>query len=783
MNVNTPDTGREVQVPEGAMLVTKTDPNGRIIYCSDASLKFSGFSRDDLLGEKDNARRHADVPAAVLKDMWATVKQGYPWKGTLKNRCKNGDFFWVDTSITPIYKNFLVHEIMMVCYSTTGQQVSDAEALFRNINAGKVNLKPKASLMERLDFTAGLPFWKQLLVAMTGLVVPSILLVALLIAEQRYAAGAGVALISGVFGLLGLRMASRFRSVFDQISNALYRLTDGEFRNKIDLHVKGDLGDLLRAMQGMQVKLNYDLNEAVSEATSANRVKQALDNVETNVILTDADYNIIYLNDAVVEMFRDAEDDIRNDLPDFEVDSLLGSNIDIFHKNPAHQRNMLDRLSETFKSTLNIGGRTLDIIANPITNDSGERLGTVVEWQDRTQEVHIEQEIAEFVDAVKRGDLNNRIELEGKQGFMAVLSTGINGLADSIDKVFSDIQHVIGSMAEGNLSDKISGDYEGTYASIQANVNATQDKLADIFEQIRQSADFINNSSQEIASGNNNLSHRAEEQAASLEQTAASMEQLTSAVKNNADNAQQANEVASDAGRMAGTGGDVVNRAVQAMDEINTSSNKIAEIIGVIDEIAFQTNLLALNASVEAARAGEQGRGFSVVATEVRNLAQRSATAAKESKEQIQNSVEKVRIGAELVNESGETLREIVASVNKVSEFVAQIATASQQQSSGIDQVNVAVGQMDEITQQNAALAEQASAASVSMSEQSDSMMQVLAFFNNTRGSSVPNGSARSGQSNEWATAEPEEKRVVQTPKLANSRGNAALDDQEWEEF
>ena len=781
MNVNTPDTGREVQVPEGAMLVTKTDPEGRIIYCSDESLKFSGFSRDDLLGKKDSLRRHADVPAAIIKDMWSTVKQGYPWKGVLKNRCKNGDFFWVDTSITPNYKNFLVHEIMMVCYRPTQQQVSDAEALYRNINAGKASLKPKVDLMDRLDFTASLPFWKQLLVAMTGLAIPCVLLVTLLIAEQQYAASACVALFSSVFGLLGFRLMRRFRTVFDQVSNALYRLTDGEFRNKIDLHVKGDLGNLLRAMQGMQVKLHYDLNEAVSAATAANRVKQALDNVEANVILTDADYNIIYLNDAVMVMFRDAEDDIRNDLPDFDVDSLLGRNIDIFHENPAHQRKKLDRLSETFKSTLNIGGRTLDIIANPITNDSGERLGTVVEWQDRTQEVHIEQEIADFVDAVKRGDLNNRIELEGKQGFMAVLSTGINGLADVIDKVFSDIQHVIGSMAEGNLNDKINGDYEGTYAAIKANVNATQDKLADIFEQIRQSADFINNSSQEIASGNNNLSHRAEEQASSLEETAASMEQLTSAVKNNADNAQQANEVASDAGRMAGAGGDVVNRAVQAMDEINTSSNKIAEIIGVIDEIAFQTNLLALNASVEAARAGEQGRGFSVVATEVRNLAQRSATAAKESKEQIQNSVEKVRIGAELVNESGETLREIVASVNKVGEFVAQIATASQQQSSGIDQVNTAVGQMDEITQQNAALAEQASAASVSMSEQSDSMMRVLAFFqsaDDSLPSSAPDRSSTAHQDRNKLNL-----RRIKSPKVANGGQAAVIDDQEWEEF
>ena len=781
MNVNKSGTDREVRMREGTLLVTKTDPKGHITYCNDESLKISGFSRDELLGEKDSVIRHPDIPAAVLKDMWATAKQGYPWKGLLKNRCKNGDFYWVDASITPTYKNFLVHEIMMVCYSPSQQQISNAEALYRNINAGHASMKPKVGLMDRIDFTGSLPFWKQLLVAVIGLAIPSALLVALLIAEQQYAASVCVALFTSVFGLLGFRLMRRFRSVFDQVSNALYRLTDGEFRNKIDLHVKGDLGELLRAMQGMQVKLNYDLDEAVNAADSANRVKQALDNVETNVILTDADYNIIYLNDAAKRMFRDAEDDIRKDLPDFDVDSLLGGNIDIFYEDPAHQRKILDRLSETFKSTLNIGGRTLDTIANSIVNDSGERLGTVVEWQDRTQEVHIEQEIADFVDAVKRGDLNSRIELEGKQGFMAVLSTGINGLADVIDKVFSDIQHVIESMAEGNLNDKITGDYEGTYAAIKSDVNATQEKLADIFEQIRQSADFINNSSQEIASGNNNLSHRAEEQAASLEQTAASMQQLTSAVKNNADNAQQANEVASDAGRMAEAGGDVVNRAVQAMDEINTSSNKIAEIIGVIDEIAFQTNLLALNASVEAARAGEQGRGFSVVATEVRNLAQRSATAAKESKEQIQNSVEKVRNGAELVNESGETLREIVASVNKVGDFVAQIATASQQQSSGIDQVNVAVGQMDEITQQNAALAEQASAASISMSEQSDSMMRVLAFFKNGDDSSSSNESDRSSTARQGRSKP--NPRQIRSAKVANGGQTAVMDDQEWEEF
>jgi methyl-accepting chemotaxis protein len=282
-----------------------------------------------------------------------------------------------------------------------------------------------------------------------------------------------------------------------------------------------------------------------------------------------------------------------------------------------------------------------------------------------------------------------------------------------------------------------------------------------------------------MASGNNNLSHRAEQQAASLEETAASMEELASTVKNNAQNTVQATEVVNLASQLAQKGGGVVRSAISAMQEINESSNKIAEIIGVIDEIAFQTNLLALNASVEAARAGEQGRGFSVVATEVRNLAQRSATAAQQSSELIQNSVQKVRAGTAFVNETGAALNEIVESVAKVGDIVAHIASASSEQSSGIDQVNQAVAQMDDITQQNAALAEQAAAGSIAMSEQSTNMTQLLSFFrvDLSGGASKTQGVSRPKQPSVKIAA----KKPIASP-LASSKPKIASSD-EWEEF
>ena len=255
------------------------------------------------------------------------------------------------------------------------------------------------------------------------------------------------------------------------------------------------------------------------------------------------------------------------------------------------------------------------------------------------------------------------------------------------------------------------------------------ERLSEIVGEVRQGSDEVSTAAQQIARGNDDLSQRTQEQASSLEETASSMEEMTSTVKQNAENASHANQLARGAREQAERGGEVAGRAIVAMAEIDTSSRKIGDIVGLIQEIAFQTNLLALNAAVEAARAGEQGRGFAVVATEVRSLAQRSAGAAKEIKGLINDSDEKVRVGSELVNQSGKALAEIVDSVKKVTDIVAEIAAASQEQSIGIDQVNNAVMQMDEMTQQNAALVEQAAAASESMREQADQLACAVEVF------------------------------------------------------
>ncbi|KXK38479.1 methyl-accepting chemotaxis protein [Nitrosomonas europaea] len=341
----------------------------------------------------------------------------------------------------------------------------------------------------------------------------------------------------------------------------------------------------------------------------------------------------------------------------------------------------------------------------------------------------INGEIKHLVEGATAGDFSRRGHADKYQHEFHAMVSSLNQLMQTCETSLEDVIRIMDALAEGDLTQKITREYQGMFATMKDDANITVGQLASIVRQIKDATGLISTASKEIADGNTDLSQRTEEQAANLEETAASMEELTSTVKQNADNARQANQLAASASDVAVKGGEVVSQVVQTMSAINDSSKKIVDIISVIDGIAFQTNILALNAAVEAARAGEQGRGFAVVATEVRTLAQRSAAAAREIKELISNSVHKVEDGTQLVDQAGKTMEEVVLSVKRVTDIMGEISAASQEQSLGIEQVNQAISQMDEITQQNAALVEEAAAASESMREQADQLSRAVAAF------------------------------------------------------
>ncbi|MDH4187455.1 MAG: methyl-accepting chemotaxis protein [Nitrospira sp.] len=473
-----------------------------------------------------------------------------------------------------------------------------------------------------------------------------------------------------------------------------------------------------------------DVTEKRKGETEMARLKASLDNARSNVLVCDRSYTVVYANNQSVTTLRRLESEIRKVMPSFAVDKVIGSSIDQYHKDPRRQRTLLDNPNNLpYRTEIMIGPLTLDLGVSAIKNEKGEYLGNVVEWADMTAQKKAQVEVDRLINAAAAGQLTERINADEFEGFLKTLSLGVNKMLDAVVTPLHEAQEVLTAMAANDLTRTMTGVYEGEFDQMKVSLNSAMRTLSTAMRTVREAAESVSAGAEQITKGNEDLSQRTSQQASSLEETSASMEEMTSTVKQNADNAKQANQLAIAARDIADKGGTVTVKAVEAMGEINKSSKKIADIITVIDEIAFQTNLLALNAAVEAARAGEHGRGFAVVAAEVRNLAQRSATAAKEIKGLINESIQRVTDGSELVNQSGKTLEEIVNSVKRVTDIIAEITAASQEQASGIDQVNKAIMQMDETTQQNAALVEETTSASQSMKDQAKELMTQVEVF------------------------------------------------------
>ncbi len=347
----------------------------------------------------------------------------------------------------------------------------------------------------------------------------------------------------------------------------------------------------------------------------------------------------------------------------------------------------------------------------------------------RQRDEALGREIVNLVEKVTSGDLNSRLSAQGRDGILAEVCNQINRLVDGLDAVFKDVGEKMEAVAEGDLGQRVTADYQGAFGELKASVNRTADQLSTIVTEIQKAAGEVRSASSEISSGTEDLSNRTEQAASNLQETAASMEEMAATVKQTAQNSADANQLADSANDAASRGGAVVEQAVNAMAGIEGSAQKITDIISVIDEIAFQTNLLALNASVEAARAGEAGKGFAVVAQEVRQLAQRSAQAASDIKVLIQDSNGQVKNGVDLVNQAGQSLAEIVGSIGKVAEIIQGISSASQEQASGVQEINGSVASMDEMTQQNSALVEQSAASARALGDQSNKLAELMAFF------------------------------------------------------
>jgi methyl-accepting chemotaxis protein len=529
----------------------------------------------------------------------------------------------------------------------------------------------------------------------------------------------------------------------------------------------------------------------------------SLNSITANIMIADADLNIRYMNEAVTALLKEAETDLKKELPRFDFGKLVGSNIDIFHKNPSHQRNMLAALKAQHRATIWVGHRAFDLIVTPLLEGT-KTTGFVVEWANakerlqnvdfqgqmvaisrvqgiiefttegeiitanenflkaidyrldeikgRSHSILVDPEYArtpaykEFWDALRRGEFQAaEFTRFGKNGKRVVINASYNPILDSKGQVtkvvkfatdvtervhaVNTIAEALNKLAQGDLSFCVDRPFAPDFEGLRNTMNDAISQMRDTLSDVARSTDQIDTGTREISQSAEDLSKRTEQQAASLEETAAALDQITVNVSNAAKRAEEARHAAATASGNAERSGKVVADAVGAMSRIESSSNQISNIIGVIDEIAFQTNLLALNAGVEAARAGEAGKGFAVVAQEVRELAQRSAQAAKEIKGLIRNSSEEVSTGVKLVSETGEALRTIQQNIVAVNDHMEAITSSAKEQATGLSEVNSAVNQMDQVTQQNAAMVEETNAASATLAQETARLRDLIEMF------------------------------------------------------
>ena len=703
---------KEFFLTPNSVILSTSDLQGNILNYNLAFRDASGYTDTELQNKSHNILRHSDMPKEAFQDFWKTIQIGLPWFGIVKNKRKNGDYYWVAANATPIIENGHITGYLSVRYPATREQIDFAGKLYADVRTGRASFPwTKVDSGIKTDvLTAALAATAPLGLLLTGVSQSSPLLIS-------------VAVVAGAaMSYLVTRSITRIQPTKAQRQN-IELLANGHFKEKIagNDHWTFSL-NMIRSRVAEAAARQYDASHQAAVLTTA------MNAASTNLMVADDEFNIISINLSLQEMFRSNEVALKKALPHFDASRVVGSNMDIFHKDPKHQRAMIARLTQAWTGELKVGVLVLRLSVVPILSN-GQKLGYVVEWLDRTQEADLELQLERVAHSAKDGVLHRRVDLSNAKGIYQSLGSNINELLNILSSFSGVIAHSVGELAFSRLNSDMSGNFQGAFRSVQNAINLAMRNLNELLGQVQYTSNEVNNAMRQLSNGVNHFSDQTQEQAAAIEQTAAAMAQMLMAVKSNAGNVLNAETLAYGVHDRLVEGNSIMQQALDAMRRIDESGSKIGDIVTLIDSIAFQTNLLALNAAVEAARAGEHGRGFAVVASEVRALAGKSADAAKDIKQLIGENVTQIDHGMQLVQKTSLALNDIKASVDEMSGSVSQIANASREQEKGIDEVNRAITVMDNVAQQSATLVEQTAAAATHVASQMHGLDGIVRQF------------------------------------------------------
>jgi len=702
MRNNQPVTQKEYKLPTNTLLVSHTDLQGNITYANEAFVEASGYEYHELIGQPHNLLRHPDVPAAVFADFWATIKDGRPWRQIVKNRRKNGDHYWVEANATPMFnESGEITGYMSVRTPATEQQISAAEAAYEAVANKKLKLRhgEPDSIWKRYN---PLAHWPPLVT-----LIPATLLAMLM---EGYAFFSDVRpgwlnnLVIFLTLLSTIHVIYYLGRIRDAI-NAVDEITNEKLDGHINTHGANTSGVINRRIKTLQIRLGAQKNEVITTGRRSRRLESGLDNLNANIMIADQTGTITYFNESLQEYLRELEPEIHKQMPNFVLNKLMGKNIaDLFGKNPdtLQALNSIEQ-AETFK--LEFFGAQLQLQVTPIFSPNSHKpLGMVIEWQDIFQELFVQDNIKKLVDNASKGKLHSRVDTGQLEGFYKDLASDINSLMDGLQSTMKDISVLIAGLSIKDLTVEPKSEHHGQYAWTIKNLMSGIESLRSSFCKVNNQASEVQQSAEHVASSNQDLANSIKMQETELHNTSNAMRTLTSGIEETAKQANHSNELAMRTQNDVEAGHQNMQATTLAMQEINEVSQQITGIVTLIDSIAFQTNLLALNAAVEAARAGEHGRGFAVVAGEVRSLAQKSAEAAKDIKNLIDQTADKIAHGADKVEKTGESLDLIIQQVNEMSANVSTIAENAKSQALQIDNVNHTIDNLNKAATHNATL-------------------------------------------------------------------------------
>jgi methyl-accepting chemotaxis protein len=881
------NSNEEYVLTEHDLLMSYTDTKGIITSVNDDLVRVTGFSKEELVGNSHNMLRHSDMPSDIYADLWKTLAKQHTWTGAVKNKRKDGGFYWVRASITPIFQKEKVIGYIAIHRNTNPEFVKKTLPIYAAMKAGtfkgtiiggqivnndllskikryfldtkikykflflacltslslvaftgidylnanrfddtfQATIQDVKNLSDNLalgrkaqtDFNAAMQEWENLLLhgqngadftayknaferknqnvledltqlkstlvqrgnatleidnlltnhhenvkkygealtnypnidtikelktsesaAFNGLVESldkefQTFIAATqtkeVVAQNHISLGYALFLILSISLPLFWFTLEGIIKPLNYAKSTLRKVSQGYYLQEIETILQNELGEVLDVMRAMSVRLGSVIDMEKQAANKHLAVMIGLDNVTKGVLLADNNRKIIYTNKAAQDVLKETEDDIRRDFPDFRAAQIIGKSVDIFHENPVHYRKLLDTLQETTQIDVIIGGHNIRLTLSPVINQFGHRLGSVLEWEDRTTVLKLENQISLIVNDAINGRFNNRFDETNTTGFYKILTNDLNKLLEVCESGFDDFKRVFSNMVQGDLTEKIERQYRGDFDVLTQDANLAVLQLNTVVYDLNTAIDKVNYNIQNINEGNSNLANRTQLQTENVQQTVTAIAELKTAVDQNDEAAKYANAEVHRVFDVANKGVKVIHNVVSTMEEIHASSLKVGDIISVIDGIAFQTNILALNAAVEAARAGDQGRGFAVVASEVRNLAQMAAGAAKEIKNLITDSEEKIESGGEFVGNAGKIMQEIAASIESVTAMMTTISHACSEQSLAIERVNSAIMETENIAKQNAELVVEAANSSASLEEEMKTLSEKTAYF------------------------------------------------------